>query len=73
MNEIIPIVASLSGLFIAGANAAFWAITKFNDMSHIQKSLDRIEKLQIESDKKLDLNAERIAKIEGKCLANHGN
>ena len=71
MNELIAIIASLSGLFIAGANATFWAITKFNDMSHIQKSLDRIEKLQVESDKKLDLNSERISTIEGKCSANH--
>ncbi len=71
MNEIIVMIASLSGLFIAGANATFWAITKFNDMSHIQKSLDRVEKNQEGMDKKLDKFGERIATIEGKCSANH--
>ena len=66
MNEIIVVVASLSGLFIAGANAAFWAITKFNDMSHIQKSLDRIEKNQTMMWEKVDQTAERVSKLEGR-------
>jgi hypothetical protein len=71
--DTITVVASLSGLFIAGANVVFWAITKFNDLSHMQKTLDRIETNILNLDKKLDKTTERISTIEGKCLARHGD
>ncbi len=72
MSELIAIISSLTGLFIAGASTAFWAITKFNDMAHIQASLERIEKKQEDIGNKFEQTSERIAKIEGKCLVNHG-
>jgi uncharacterized protein YpiB (UPF0302 family) len=69
--ELISIIASLSGLFIAGANCAIFIIIKFNDMKHQEEALKRIEKNQEGMDKKLDKFGERIATIEGKCAANH--
>jgi len=70
--ELIATIASLSGLFIAGANCAIFVIIKFNDLRHQEESLKRIESYLGEMDKKLDKTSERIAKIEGKCFANHG-
>lgn len=70
--EIISIIASLGGLFLAGANVAVFCIVKFNDLKHQEESLTRIEKGLLEMDKKVDKIGERIATIEGKCKANHG-
>jgi hypothetical protein len=70
--EIISIIASLGGLFLAGANVAVFCIVKFNDLKHQEESLIRIEKGLSEMDKKVDKIGERIATIEGKCKANHG-
>jgi hypothetical protein len=72
MNEIVAIIASLGGLFLAGANVAIFCIVKFNDLKHQEDALKRIEQSLGAMDKKLDNNAERISKIEGKCTANHG-
>jgi hypothetical protein len=47
-------------------------VIKFNDMHHLQLRFDEIKKGIEGMDKKLDDNAERIAKIEGKCTAMHG-
>jgi len=70
--ELIPMVATLAGLFIAGANCAIFIIIKFNDMKHISDSIVEIKSTLSVIDKKLDNTSERISKQEGKCLANHG-
>ncbi len=72
MNEMIIVLSSFGGLFLAGANVAVFCIVKFNDLRHQEESLRRIESSLGEIDKKLDKTSERIAKIEGKCSANHG-
>jgi hypothetical protein len=71
--ELISTIASFGGLFLAGANVMIFCIVKFNDLKHQEDALKRIEAGLGEIDKKLDNNAERIAKIEGKCTANHGS
>jgi hypothetical protein len=71
--EIISIVASLVGLFVAGANCAIFCIIKFNDLRHLEESVKELTNILKETNSKLEGTAERIAKIEGKCLANHGN
>jgi len=71
--EFIKWIPSLIGLFIAGFNAAIFCIVKFNDMKHLEKSLQNLTDVLKKVDEKLDKNSERIAKIEGKCAANHGN
>lgn len=59
-------------VFITGANCATFMIIKFNDLHHLDLKLDKaIDKLDT-MDKKLDNTSERVAKIEGKCVANHG-
>lgn len=73
MNEIFTMWASFGGLFLAGANVAVFCIVKFNDLKHQEDALKRIEKSLENMDKKLDGTSERIAKIEGKCSANHGS
>jgi len=70
--DTISIIASLSGLFIAGANCAIFVIIKFNDMRHIADDIKEIKNSIDCIDKKLYKDAEKIATIEGKCLANHG-
>lgn len=70
--DLISIIASLSGLFIAGANCAIFIIIKFNDLKHQEETLKRIETKLDVIDKKGDKTAEKVATLEGKCLANHG-
>jgi len=71
MNEMLTLIASFSGLFIAGANATFWAICKFNDMKHLQADLKEIKESISCIDKKMYINAEKIGVIEGRCSSNH--
>ena len=71
--EVISIIFSSLGLLCTGASAAFFVVVKFNDLKHQELALARIEKSLGEIDVKLDKNAERISKIEGKCSANHGS
>ena len=59
-------------LIVIGFNAAMFIVLKFNDMKHMEKKLDEIASNVKSIDAKQDSNAERIAKIEGKCTANHG-
>ena len=73
MSEAITMWASFGGLFLAGANVAVFCIVKFNDLKHQEDSLKRIETCLGKMDIKLDGTSERIAKIEGKCSANHGS
>jgi len=70
--DLISMLASLGGLFLAGANVAIFCVVKFNDLAHLQKSQDEIKNTLTTMDKKLDSNSERLAKLEGKCKANHG-
>ena len=64
--EIITTIASLGGLFLAGANVAIFCVVKFNDLMHLQKGLDEIKTKLDHNDVKLDKLGERVAKIEGK-------
>jgi hypothetical protein len=70
--ELMRWIPSLIGLFIAGFNAAIFMIIKFNDLKHLETSVKELTKTLTETNEKLGCTAERIAKIEGKCLANHG-
>jgi len=70
--DLISMLASFGGLFLAGANVAIFCVVKFNDLAHLQKSQDEIKNTLTTMDKKLDSNSERLAKLEGKCKANHG-
>jgi hypothetical protein len=70
--ELIYTLASLGGLFLAGANVAIFCVVKFNDLAHLQKSQEEIKTTLLSIDKKLDNTSERLSKQEGKCFANHG-
>ncbi len=72
MEGTLALIASLSGLFIAGANCAIFIIIKFNDIKHIAEDIKEIKNALSCIDKKLYTNAEKIGVIEGKCKANHG-
>jgi len=43
-----------------------------NDLAHLERSVKEITELLKDVNKKLDDNGERIAKLEGRCFANHG-
>jgi len=58
-------------LILAGFNAAIFMIIKFNDLKHLTSSVDEIKKSIDSLDKKMVIDGERIAKIEGKCSVNH--
>jgi len=64
--ELISMLASLSGLFIAGANCAIFIIIKFNDMKHIADDIKEIKNSQMKTAEKLDNLSERVSNIEGK-------
>jgi hypothetical protein len=72
MEGTLALIASLSGLFIAGANCAIFVIIKFNDIKHISEDIREIKNSISCIDKKLYTNAEKIGEIEGRCKANHG-
>jgi len=59
-------------LIVLGFNVAMFIVIKFNDMHHLQLRFDELVKRFDKLDTKIDNNGERIAKIEGKCKANHG-
>jgi len=54
--NILVLLVSVSG---------FIKITR-NDLVHLEKDVKEIKKTLLEMDKKLDYNAERISKIEGR-------
>ena len=60
--NVVVLIVSVSG---------FVKIMK-NDLFHLEKDVKAIQKTLDSIDKKLDSTSERIAMIEGKCLANHG-
>ena len=60
--NILVLLVSISG---------FIKITR-NDLVHLEKDVKEIKNTLSNIDKKLDNTTERIAKIEGKCTANHG-
>ena len=65
--ETIALIASFTGVFIAGANLMIFCVIKFNDLKHQEESLKRIEKSVSEIWSKVDNTAERVAKLEGVC------
>ena len=72
MPEIITLIKEWMPLIILGFNVAIFIVIKFNDMKHIEKSVEEIKKSISDL---VDINAaqgERISKIEGKCSVNHG-
>jgi peptidoglycan hydrolase CwlO-like protein len=60
--NLLVLIVSISG---------FVKITR-NDLVHLEKDVKEIKNTLSNIDKKLDNTTERIAKIEGKCTANHG-
>jgi hypothetical protein len=70
--ETLSVIVSLTGLFIAGANCAIFAIIKFNDMKHIADDIKEIKKSIDCIDKKIYINVQEIAEIKGRCKAIHG-
>jgi len=60
--NILVLLVSVSG---------FIKITR-NDLVHLEKDVKEMKDTLTNIDKKLDKTTERIAKIEGKCTANHG-
>ncbi len=64
--EVLAVVASCGALFLAGANAAIFCVIKFNDLAHVQKTLEEIKADISKMWTKVDLTAERVAKLEGK-------
>jgi hypothetical protein len=71
--DLISLLPSLIAIFLAGGNVAILIILKCNDLVHLEQRVTEILGKINEMDKKLDKEAERIAKIEGKCSANHKN
>lgn len=72
MNELIQVVRDWFPLFLAGGNVALFCVVKFNDMSHLGKTVDELKRLlEKYCDKEKEI-AERLSKIEGTCKANHG-
>jgi hypothetical protein len=61
----------LNGLVLIVSVSGFVKIMR-NDLFHLEKDTKEIKNLLSTVDKKLDDTSERLAKIEGKCLANHG-
>lgn len=72
MIELLKWIPSVLGLFLAGFNAAIFIVIKFNDLKHLEESVKDLTKTLTATNEKLIGTAERIAKIEGKCTANHG-
>ncbi len=72
LNEILKWIPVILSIFVTGANCAIFMIMKFNDLKHLEISVKELVETLKETNNKLDNNAERIAKIEGKCTANHG-
>lgn len=70
--ELLSLVGTGVTLLLAGFNAAIFCVIKFNDLKHLETSVRELTDTLKETNNKLDGTAERIAKIEGKCLANHG-
>lgn len=59
-------------LIILGFNVGIFIVIKFNDMKHIEAAVNEIKECVEEIRKENNKQGERISKIEGKCLANHG-
>lgn len=72
LSEILKWVPVLLSVFITGANCMIFIVIKFNDLKHLEQSVKDLTDTLKDTNKKLDGNAERIAKIEGTCKANHG-
>jgi uncharacterized protein YoxC len=61
----------LNILILLVSIAGFLKVMK-NDLFHVQKSLDEIKSTLKEISNEVCTNGERLAKLEGKCKANHG-
>jgi hypothetical protein len=75
--DTMATIASFGGLFLAGANVMIFCIIKFNDLAHLQKSVEEIKQMiKDESNERkevikevwnrVDSTTERIAKVEGR-------
>ena len=60
-------------LVVLGFNVAMFLVIKFNDMHHMGQDIKCIKECLSKISDKQDKDGERIAKIEGKCSAQHGN
>jgi len=72
MVELLKWIPVLLSVFITGANCMIFIVIKFNDLKHLEASMKNLTETLKETNIKLVGTSERIAKIEGKCTANHG-
>ena len=59
------------GLIVLGFNAAMFIVIKFNDMKHLETTLNSLDKKFDCIDRKIVDSLQRISTIEGRCEANH--
>ena len=71
MEMNLALISSLSALFIAGFNAAIFVVIKFNDLKHLDNTMQEIKTTIGDIKCKVDNSAERISKVEG-ILATRG-
>lgn len=72
MNNIATYIGFGMTVFFAGINVCFWAITKFNDLAHLEKKVDEVRldvKTLLAHGEKLE---NRIVAMETKCHERHG-
>lgn len=67
----IGVAGIVLSVFITGFNAALFCVVKFNDLAHLTKDVSEIKNSVKEIEKLAIVTIERVAKIEGKCAANH--
>jgi len=72
MVELLKWIPVLISVFITGANCMIFIVIKFNDLKHLEESVKGLTETLKDTNSKLIGTSERIAKIEGKCVANHG-
>jgi uncharacterized protein YoxC len=66
MINLIPFLSfGLNIIILVVSIAGFLKILR-NDLTHVQKSLDKIEHTINDMDKRIDNIGERVAKIEGR-------
>jgi hypothetical protein len=69
--NLLPFIGIGFTLIITGANLAFWMVTKFNDMAHMQKDLTEIKtdvKTLVINAQKLEV---RMGEQEVRCKMQH--
>lgn len=66
MLELMPVIASFIGLFLAGANATFYVVMKFNDVKHLDEAVKRIDASVVIALEKADKELKEVSENCGK-------